>query len=238
MTKVITGLTGLVVTVALAGASAFALFSDTVTVTNAQISTGNADLQISLDNATWSEGINFADMFLLDGIFPGYTDTGTFYLRNNSDSAGDMSVSGLLASRSGNWNALKDKVMVTMQVGDNAPVTGSLAAWETEKALTPTNTLGGGEVVAVTATIMVDSTAGNEIANKTLSTNWEFTGDLVNATGSAAPTAAPSASVAPSASPTVAPTTSPSATAEPTVTPDVTVAPTVEPSPTDDGEDE
>lgn len=229
MTKVITGLTGLVATVALAGTAAFALFSDTVTVTNAQISTGNADLQISLDGETWSEGLDASDLFALEGIFPGFTDSGTFYLRNNSESVGEMSIDGILAVRSGDWTALKDKVSVTLEVEGNAPVTATLAEWETEQNLTPTNPLAGGEEVSVVATIAVDSSAGDEIANKTLTTSWEFRGELVNAsaTPSASATAAPTASA--SASPTVAPTTTP--TAEPTASPTAEPSETASPSP-------
>lgn len=188
MTKIIAGLTGLVATVTLVGASAFALFSDNVTVTNASINVGNANVEIAVDsNGPWLNSLNFESLgpsnpFPLTGLYPGFSKEGIFYLRNVSTAQIELDLSArLTAAPSGSWEDLKDKISVEFyRSGDDSSGVKTLAEWN---AVEPTSwnirLPDSDDAYEIKAKVTVDPTAGNEIAGKTLNTSWEITATQV-----------------------------------------------------------
>lgn len=180
MKKIIGSLVALVVTVGVVATAAYALFSDTVTVSGLTITTGNADLQISFNNSTWEEDHDFTtEGILADAVYPGYeSPTVPFWLRNNSLSDIDLGVFSKLVdwtvNASGDWSALRGVVEVRVR---NTTV-GAGTGWQTLQAWNATGfTLPGvlspDEVNAYEIQLRVSSAAGNEISERGL-TNVTF----------------------------------------------------------------
>lgn len=99
MKKIIMGFMGLAAVVAVVSTSAYAAWTDKITVSGITVEAGNADLQMSLDNASW---LDTADLSALDNqlddLFPGMEDYGDLYLRNNSSSEIGLNVTMRLTS--------------------------------------------------------------------------------------------------------------------------------------------
>lgn len=182
MKKILGSLIAIVLTIGLVGTAAYALFSDTVTVSGLTITTGTADLEISFngnDNAFYEESHNFENLVLADNVYPGYTNSATFYLRNVSTSDISLRPSTRLTAATGDWGALSNvvQIRVTDVTDSNYSWGWQTLAWWNAVDRTITNTAGVNYEADPTGTanaheyqieIRVPTTAGNEISGLSL----------------------------------------------------------------------
>lgn len=187
MTKVLSGVMGIVMTGAVVTASAYALFTASATVNGINFSTGSVALEVSGDGTNFASnlpaGINIV------GATPGFgvdlSENAQFFLRNSS-TEGSLDVEAQLTAATG-WgdNNLKDYVEVAVvqdltpeDSGDDvAPTTWyTLAQWNAEAKSLVTD-LDSAEVAAFDAYVrMVD--APNSEQNKSLTDiTFTFTGE-------------------------------------------------------------
>lgn len=135
MKKIILGVLGVVAAVGIAGGAAFALLSDTVSVSGLSLAAGNADLQIEHSNGgNYNVG--------LTGLFPGEGWSNGIKVAqptfsNVSLSPIDLDLTMRLTTASGDWDVLKHAVEVYVKRLDNA---GTPTGWIT------LNQLNSGEV--------------------------------------------------------------------------------------------
>ncbi|HNY04419.1 MAG TPA: hypothetical protein PKI92_01540, partial [Candidatus Woesebacteria bacterium] len=99
-------------------ASAFALFSSTTRVNGLTFSTGNADLQISSDGSTWGNTLTLNPAYTNMAV--GFSNTQTFYLKNNSLSNISLKVSnklleGTQANDPAIWTAIGGKINIAFE---------------------------------------------------------------------------------------------------------------------------
>lgn len=174
MKKIITGFLGILMVTAVVGGSAYALFSSTATVSGIAINTGSASLLVG-DNSTMTDDWDLSG-FSVDNIYPGFQDDDYFYLENASTSPIDLTVTGQFTSYSGNWNALKDVIQIRVVRTDNSAATSwrTLADWQAGPVTIPGGEIAYGDTEQYQVMMRVPSSAGNEIANKSLS-NMTFT---------------------------------------------------------------
>lgn len=179
MKKILLSILAIALTVGTVSASAYALFSDTASVAGMAFTSGNADVQIALDNsASGAYGTNFAETatfgdtlnsYLFGKLYPGYENWGYFRLKNNSASAIPLALTGQLKDGvTGNWAELKDKVQIRIAKEDGTWITGwySLSDWNS--ASRSLGSLAINETLTYRIYVkMLD--AGNDFANKTLS---------------------------------------------------------------------
>jgi len=180
MKKILLGVLGVLVAGSLTFATARALFISTATVNNVAFTSGNASLKFSYSaSGPWMSSYTFQN-YIFQNVYPGFSANGQFFVKNESASAIKLHLTARLVSATGDWGALSGPT--SLWVGDNAGSVGSgyitLANWNA----TPQDiniTLDQNEVKTMRAYFVVDSSAGNEIANKALSTNWEMYGTQV-----------------------------------------------------------
>ncbi|MCL5784255.1 MAG: hypothetical protein M1142_02790 [Patescibacteria group bacterium] len=193
MGKIISGLLGLVMVVAVVSGTAYAVFSDQVQVSGVTLSTGNADLQI-WDGDGWQESLSSA--LFTGNTYPGWQQGQYFALQNNSASNIGLDVTARLTSApSGNWGLLSPIVQVAVvqydsqaaalaAVAANNPGLGgvdastgwqTLAAWNASPIAISTNLLKGAQGDFVIWG-KIPSDAGNSIANQSLTTDWVLIG--------------------------------------------------------------
>jgi len=176
---------GLIMTTAVVGGVAYAAFTTTATVEGISISAGSATLQVfnTTTNAytsDWNTGLN------LTNVFPGFQQTTTFQLKNNSDSAVSLIVSGQLTEAT-NWPNLNEAVEVAVNDSTNTTGTGwiTLKQWNTAPVTFPGAALTQGEArtfnvfvrvptVYSAGTALAGQPVGNEINGLTLN-NIKFT---------------------------------------------------------------
>jgi len=185
MKKIYLSIMAIVLTVGLVSGAAYALFSDTVTVSGLTVSTGNADLVV-YDGGTDTLIQNFVSSLntALVDIYPGWHDYTVMDFSNESLSDIDMSLKGQITAHGGNWEALKDVIQVVVSsegTYDNPPTTGwlTLDQWSTV-ARSFGATLGHGTKTPYKFFMRIPSNVGNEISGKSLTINFEFTGTQVS----------------------------------------------------------
>lgn len=83
MTKILSGVMGIVMTGAVVTASAYALWSAQATVSGFNFETGSLSLLVSKDNSTFENSINVSE-WSITNAFPGQTWDDTLWLQNDS----------------------------------------------------------------------------------------------------------------------------------------------------------
>lgn len=177
MKKILMALMTIAITIGLASGAAYALFSDTATVSGIAIGSGNADLMISAMNATtgFDDDLVFPSEFntALSNLYPGFEDRAEIWLRNDSASHILLDINGRLTSASGDWGALKDVIQIRVQADDlSGPVTSwkTLAEWNATGGVHfPGDDIGQNEVKKYWVYLRVPSSATNSIADKSMS---------------------------------------------------------------------
>ncbi|MEI6533358.1 MAG: TasA family protein [Candidatus Roizmanbacteria bacterium] len=190
MKKIIAGILGLFIVVALVSGSAFALFLSSATLTGVTFAAGNADLQISVD------GLGFANTKIapaemnFQNMYPGYSATDTFWLKNNSSVPNmKLSLTGKLTSATtGLPSVLADNIQLEVVEIDSfgadipASTTGfkTLTVWNTTAQALPGVDLNYGATRQYRVNVKIDSTVGNDIAGLTITgALFTFTGTQV-----------------------------------------------------------
>lgn len=194
MKRILFSILAIVLTVGAASGTAYALFSNTVTVSGVTLATGNADLKINGTNDSL-----LAVALSTSNTYPGWQDGQYFTLDNKSTSDIGLAVTAKISGHSGSWDALKDVVQVAVieyggssgamsDLSDKVPGNaGTILANTGWKSLTDWEAA----AVSIGTTIPKDgthhfvmwarvlATADNGIAGKTVSTNWLLTGTQV-----------------------------------------------------------
>lgn len=137
MKKIILSILAIALTIGTVSGTAYALFSDKVTVGGITVQSGSAVLEVSKDHSNWLEGISYNDQSWTEMLYPGYENPNiaTFWLRNSSTANIDLAVTGKLtpAAFDANWNALKNvvEIKITNYYAPERPTTDwkSLNQW-------------------------------------------------------------------------------------------------------------
>lgn len=183
MKKITLSILAIAMTLAVVATSASALFSSTATVSGVTFSTGNATLQV-WNGSAWVADYNPGN-FLFQNMFPSYTGSQMFYLKNNSTSNITLGINakirnGATENPSGSWDVLKNVVEVSFfDVGMGASASGwaSLNYWNTTGANFLTAGIAPGAQRQYRVDVRVIGSAGNEISNTSLTNmKFDFTG--------------------------------------------------------------
>ncbi|MBW6441461.1 hypothetical protein K0B04_00950 [Patescibacteria group bacterium] len=131
MKKIISGIIGSLVIVALIGGVAFALFSSTVTISGLTLTTADTALEIrpDVDEAPWTTNLDMSSI-TFKKLIPGTYEWGRFYLLNTSTGtpeegeavrrAIDFDISAKITEPAqGDWNLLKDVIYAEIYVENN-----------------------------------------------------------------------------------------------------------------------
>ncbi len=192
MKKIYLSILSIVATIGIVSGAAYALFTDTVTVSGLTVSTGNADLQINVMNenvdGNYLNNIDVSSLsgFSIPSLYPGLNANETFWLRNISNGSFHLRPSVQLTSAGGNWNALKEIVEINItDLSDNYSWGWrTLAWWNSEtKTISQTPGLNTGTANAhqYKIEVRVPTSADNTISGKTLSNvTFVITGTQVN----------------------------------------------------------
>ena len=181
MTKIITGVTGLVATVALVGSVAFAQFSAQVTASNVVFATGNAALEVT--DPTEVGGDGFGSTLNLSSVSTGEFTPGevlnqNFQIRNSGDV--DLDLTLQLTSATGDWGVLNSVFEVRLYPVETAeedkPTFATFATWNSAPQSLPQNPIAAGATEDWTVEVRLNSSADNTAAGKTVNTNWVLNG--------------------------------------------------------------
>lgn len=195
MNKILLSVLAIVLTVGIVSGTAYALFSDTVTVSGVTLATGNADLKINGDNDT------LGPLALSTSkTYPGWMDGQYFTLDNKSGADIGLAVTARITSASDDWGVLNSIVQVAVieyagpgsanndladKIPGNAGTILANTGWKTLADwhnVTPTSigtTIPKGGTHHFVLWGMIPTSAGNAIAGKTVGTNWLLTGTQV-----------------------------------------------------------
>lgn len=194
MKKIYLSILSIVATVGIVSGAAYALFSDTVTVSGLTVSTGNADLQINVMDTNlpdyYKDSISSSDLggFTIPSLYPGFRNDEKFWLRNNSTTGFYLRPSVKLTSPGGNWDALKDVIEIKItDITDPAKYSWEwrpLSWWNSEDRTisnTPGLANGNDNAHQYQIEVRIPSSADNTIKNKNLSNvTFVITGTQVN----------------------------------------------------------
>lgn len=169
MKKIILGLFSILLVISAATASGYAVFSASANVSNASFTTGTAGLQFSTDDTTWTGSYSFPDAFATN-VYPGYSTTSSFWLNNTSTAPINLGITSQLVSATGDWGTLASVAHVVVNGVDHTLQDWNTSAQDIGLSLAPNTP------TQVTVTFYIPTSAGNEIAGKSLSTNWVITG--------------------------------------------------------------
>lgn len=168
MKKILSGIMGIAMIVAVVSGAAYAAFSSQATVSNVSFATGNATLLV-WDGAEYAE--NWTSNLSFGNMYPGYQSSASpIWLKNTSTSPISLAVTMQLTDGGVNWpNALTDAVEII--VYDSTNSTSNAGGW---KSLNDWNvnpdTFPGAALLPETdrmfnVYVRVPSSFGNEIAN-------------------------------------------------------------------------
>ena len=134
MKKILLSLAILVTALSLAAYTTFATWSDTVTVTNNQVLTGTADLQVSTNSGgNWYTSTGASSMVLADLIPGGEKNGYSFSLWNNSTPGLNFDTSGQITADTG-AGADESQLEIAVYENGSSPADGSgwisLANWK------------------------------------------------------------------------------------------------------------
>lgn len=178
MKKIIFSVLAIALTVGSVAGSAYALFSDTVTVSGISLAAGDADLQFSIDGETYEDSLDAG--LDIAAMAPGQEEFGFFWLQNVSPSEIDLNVAAKLTAAGGDWADLSTKLLLNVEDVTSTNTTGwlTLAQWNAADIALPANPLLDGTERQYKAYLKVDPTAtSEEIAGKSLNNvTFVFTG--------------------------------------------------------------
>lgn len=169
-----------------AGALAFtttrAVWTDTVTVTNNQIQTGTADLQVSTDSGgSWDTATRPSSMVFIGLIPGGSTNAYSFSLWNNSTPGLNFATSGRITVVTGADGVDQTKLQIAVYEDGSTPEAGSnwfsLADWQGgERTFNSTITQGIGNFKNYRIAAKLLDTTGNDWQGKTVTFTLTLTG--------------------------------------------------------------
>lgn len=183
MTKIISGVAGLVATVALVGTAAFASFSAEARLDNIAFATGTSGLEVTLINADPQASPSLSPIFDGGGgafgestfskMLPGQVFAKELRLRNVGDVQQTLSMR-LVSSPEG-WEELSELILVKFMSGNFNSEYQTLAWWNSQdRPFGDVLTIGQERVYA--AEFKLAENAGNAAKDKKVNTNWVING--------------------------------------------------------------
>ena len=151
MKKIYLSILAIVLAIGLVSGAAYALFSDTVTVSGLTVSTGDADLELNYTGDNVDDHYSSVDEIPIDypinGLYPGFEDNANFHLRNISTSDISLLPKIRLTNAETNWDELKDLIQIKItDRGTDGSGTYSWGwqnlSWWNSKSRTISNTAG------------------------------------------------------------------------------------------------
>lgn len=177
MKKILSGVLGVTMVVAVVVGTARAVFTSSATVGGVTFATGNATLNV-WDGDSYES--NWAIPNYFSNMYPGFSTNKDLWFKNNSTSPIALSLFGKInAGASGEWAGLKNVVQVAVNAADGSESTGwhTLNDWYTTGYSLPGSAIANGTERLYKFYVQVPSTYGNEIANMNLSgIVFNFTG--------------------------------------------------------------
>lgn len=174
MNRVYLAFITIIVAIGIASYTTFAAWSDSVTVSNNQIQTGTADLQVSTDNGTIWNTATSASSFNVTGLVPGGAESSgySFSLKNESSSGVIFNISGQITSVEGT-GADQTQLEVALYETGSTSAGGSgwfnLSDWQsTQKAFNSVLNTGASNVKHYTMSARLKSSATNDWQGKTV----------------------------------------------------------------------
>jgi hypothetical protein len=198
MIKIYSGILGIFAVVAIVAASAYALFSDTVTLSGIALGTVTPNLEVGLnvsDTMVWQSSFSLTGYNLFEPLLPGEVEWGEFWLRNTSNGTVDpmnMNLKATLTGTpSGNWNLLKDAILMRVCIYDSTPGEHcdtdntteyhTLATWNSTDIALPGSALIQGTTTHYAINFLIPASYSNEIAGKQITgVNFAVTGTQAN----------------------------------------------------------
>lgn len=181
MKKILLSLAILVTALSLAAYTTFATWSDTVTVTNNQVLTGTADLQVSTNSGgNWNTSTGASSMALADLIPGGEKNGYSFSLWNNSTPGLNFDTSGQITAATG-AGADESQLEIAVYENGSSPADGSgwisLADWKTaQRSFNSSIVPGFGNFKNYTIAARLLSTATNDWQGRTVTFTLTVTG--------------------------------------------------------------
>lgn len=185
MKRIYLALLTVIASLGLAGATTFAVWSDTVTVTNNIVQTGSADLQVSNVSGTvgpWNTS-TAASSLSITNLIPGGTagDGFSFALWNNSTAGVNFTTSARITAVTGLTTEDKSQLEIAVYESGETAATGSgwitLTDWESAvRSLDFTLTPGQVNAKDFRVSARLKSTATNEWQGKTVTITFTVTG--------------------------------------------------------------
>lgn len=185
MKRILFALAALSLVVGTSFATTRAVWSDTVTITNNQVQTGNADLQVSTDSgSSWNTTTRAASM-VISGLIPGSDDNAySFSLWNASTPGVDFGLTGQITTVTG---AGTDESQLELAVYENGATPGdtstessawiSLADWQSSaRDLNSTISPGTGNTKDYRIAARLLSSATNDWQGRTVTMTFTVLG--------------------------------------------------------------
>lgn len=183
MKRVYLSILAIVVSISLVAGAAYAVFSNTATSGLNTFATGNADLK--LRHQTDQEWADSYDGASWNNLYPGWSDSYNVYLKNNSSSPISLRVFPKITGAIGNGIML-DNIYLQFFYADGTPALNSsgtpcgnvtLRWWlDHPDSFDIGDLTQGQERGPWVAKFSIPTTAGNEIADKTLNFDLVFNG--------------------------------------------------------------
>lgn len=192
MKKIYAGLLSIAAVLVIVGVSAYALFTDKVTMSGMVLGTATPNLLMSLDNERWVSTSGVGDAFA--PLLTGQTDWGEVYFQNTSDGTTDkvdMNLTARLTAAGGDWGILKDAIQMRVCVYatgtpghhcNEGKATGwaTLAYWNLNDVALMGSPLLQGATEHYVMEFFIPASYGNEIAGKNITgMSFEVTGTQV-----------------------------------------------------------
>jgi hypothetical protein len=181
MNKILISFITIIAVSGLVATATYAIFSGQASNQGNTFATGDASLQIKKESGdVWKESFTGSEW---KNIYPGWTTSYNFYLKNNSSAPISLKVKPKLeVPQTTNWNLL-DKIKMNISWSDGSHDTGfrTMRDWlnaGNNPFIDPVLSQGE-ESNELKALFMIDPEAGNEIKNSTINFNLIFEGQQV-----------------------------------------------------------
>lgn len=177
MNKIVSGVLGLVMVLALTAGSAYALFSDSATVSGVTLTTGSTDLQVKLaDGSDTYDSTLDLSTHVFETLSPGQeTVPLAFDVRNSATDNVTLDLTGLLTSAAGDWGVLSPVLKMAIYKSTDTATTGATTGWKTltewnnAPVALPLSPLAQNGENNYKVSFMLDTSADNSVQGKTLS---------------------------------------------------------------------
>lgn len=167
MRKIALSLATIFAVVSISAAATGAYFSSTARIYNASFTTGNANLVFVVGNVETQEVDAGQWAFLTQNLYPGFEISNTVKLKNISASNIKLDVKLKLTSAQGDWDILKDNVLVRINDGSGVD-TGFVSLGYLNSTGVNLGEIAKNAVKSYFVEVKIPSDAGNDIANKQL----------------------------------------------------------------------